>query len=44
MDMIEISPPKQLRFCLPNDLQQVLTLTNITLKPFYARIVHSHSY
>lgn len=44
MNVIEITPPKQLNFSLPSDMQRVLTLTNLTLHSVYVLILNSHPF
>ena len=44
MDIIEICPPKNLRFMLPSDLQRTLTITNLTLRSLYICVLKSHDY
>lgn len=44
MDIIEICPPKNLRFTLPSDLQRTLTITNLTLRSLYICVLKSHDY
>ena len=44
MDIIEICPPKNLRFVLPSDLQRTLTITNLTLRSLYICVLKSHDY
>ena len=43
MNIIEITPPKQLNFTLPNDMHRVLTLTNSTLHSVAILILKSHA-
>lgn len=44
MNILEICPPKNLVFSIPNDLQRVLTITNLTLRSLYIHILPSHDY
>ena len=44
MNIIEITPPKQLNFCLPSDMHRVVTITNLTLHCVYVDILKSHPY
>lgn len=44
MDILEICPPKNLVFSIPNDLQRILTITNLTLRSLYVHILRSHPY
>jgi hypothetical protein len=44
MNVLEISPSKQVRFSLPGDMQRVLTLTNLTLHSVFVLILSSHPY
>ena len=42
MNIIEITPPKQLNFTLPGDMHRVITLTNLTLHSLFVTILKSH--
>jgi hypothetical protein len=42
MNIIEITPPKQLNFSLPSDLQRTLTFSNLTLHSVFVLILRSH--
>ncbi len=44
MNIIEITPPKHLNFCLPSDLHRVITISNLTLQSIYVMILKSHPY
>jgi len=44
MNVLEITPPKQLKFSLPGDMQRALTLTNLTLHSVFVLILNSHPY
>ena len=42
MNIIEITPPKQLNFTLPGNMHRVITITNLTLHSLYVTVLKSH--